>query len=42
MTGRVVKTFVRGRLVADGGKAVVDPGWGRFLPGPGYRGEASY
>jgi allantoinase len=37
--GRVVKTFVRGRLVAEDGRAVIDPGWGRFLPGPGYEPE---
>jgi allantoinase len=35
--GRVVKTFVRGRLAAEDGKPVIGPGWGRFLPGPGYR-----
>jgi dihydroorotase-like cyclic amidohydrolase len=34
--GRAVRTFVRGRLVAEDGHAIVDPGWGRFLPGPGY------
>jgi allantoinase len=39
--GRVVKTFVRGRLAAEDGRAVIDPGWGRFLPGPGYEGEGA-
>jgi allantoinase len=39
--GRVLKSFVRGRLAADEGEAVVDPGWGRFVPGPGYRGEGT-
>jgi dihydroorotase len=34
--GRVVKTFARGRLAAEDGKPMVDPGWGRFIPGPGY------
>ncbi|MGH2734135.1 MAG: dihydroorotase [Actinomycetota bacterium] len=37
--GRVLRTFVRGRLAAEEGRAVVDPGWGRFLPGPGHEGE---
>jgi dihydroorotase-like cyclic amidohydrolase len=36
VTGRPVRTYVRGRLVADEGKPVTDAGWGRFLPGPGY------
>lgn len=30
-------TFVRGKLVAVDGKPVIEPGWGRFLPGPGAR-----
>lgn len=34
--GRVVKTFCRGRLVAEDGRPVGEPGFGRFLPGPGY------
>jgi dihydroorotase len=34
--GRVVRTFVRGRLVTEDREAITDPGWGRFLPGPGY------
>jgi dihydroorotase len=33
--GLPVMTFVRGRIVAEGGRPVGDPGWGRFLPGPG-------
>jgi allantoinase len=38
--GRTVKgvpvmTFVRGRMVAQDGKAAIEPGWGEFLPGPG-------
>ena len=37
--GRAVKTFVRGQLAADDGEAVVEPGHGRFVPGPGYEGE---
>ena len=35
LRGRIVKTFSRGRLVADDGKPVGEPGWGRFLPGRG-------
>ncbi len=37
--GRAIRTFVRGRMAAEEGRAVVDPGWGRFLPGPGHEGE---
>ncbi len=33
--GLPVKTFVRGRLVADTGQPAAEPGWGQFLPGPG-------
>jgi dihydroorotase (multifunctional complex type) len=33
--GRIVKTFSRGRVVAEDGKATGEPGFGRFLPGPG-------
>ncbi|MQA99841.1 MAG: amidohydrolase family protein [Actinobacteria bacterium] len=39
--GRVTRTYVRGRLVAEDGAAIVDPGWGVFLPGPGYEGSRS-
>lgn len=35
--GRAVQTFVRGRLVADGGEVVGEPGTGEFLPGRGAR-----
>jgi dihydroorotase len=35
--GLPVKTFVRGKLVAENGKPAVEPGWGKFLPGPGAR-----
>ena len=35
--GLPVKTFVRGKLVAENGKPVAGPGWGQFLPGPGAR-----
>ena len=38
--GGVVRTFVRGRLIAEDGKAIIDPGFGRFLPGPGYEEDA--
>ncbi|HEX2186281.1 MAG TPA: dihydroorotase family protein [Chloroflexota bacterium] len=37
VTGRPVMTFSRGRLVAREGRPVGEPGWGRFLPGPGVR-----
>ncbi len=36
--GLPVKTFVRGELVAEGGKPVGRAGWGQFLPGQGARG----
>lgn len=36
--GRPVMTFSRGRLVAQDGRPVGEPGWGRFLPGPGAAG----
>jgi dihydroorotase-like cyclic amidohydrolase len=39
--GRPVATFVRGRLVARDGHAVVDPGYGIFLPGRGAKGRAA-
>jgi dihydroorotase len=32
---RIVKTFSRGSLVAENGKATGEPGFGRFLSGPG-------
>ena len=35
--GLPVKTYVRGVLVAENGKPVGKPGWGKFLPGPGAR-----
>lgn len=35
--GLPVKTFVRGRLVAADGRPVAGPGWGQFLPGPGFK-----
>ncbi len=37
--GLPVRTYVRGRLVAEEGKPVGDPGWGEFLPGPGFKGD---
>jgi dihydroorotase (multifunctional complex type) len=33
--GRVVMTFGRGRLLAEAGRPVGEPGYGQFLPGPG-------
>ena len=35
LTGRAVRTFVRGTLVAADRKPVAEPGFGEFLPGPG-------
>lgn len=36
--GKVIRTFVRGRLVYDAAVGVVgDPGWGRYLPRAGAR-----
>lgn len=35
LTGRAVRTFLRGALVADGGRVLAEPGTGRFLPGAG-------
>jgi len=35
--GLPVKTYVRGHLVAEDGKPVAEPGWGQFLPGPGFK-----
>lgn len=37
--GLPVKTFARGKLVAENGKPVGKAGWGKFLPGPGARGR---
>lgn len=33
--GLPVRTYLRGRLVAQDGRPVGEPGWGRFLPGAG-------
>lgn len=35
--GRVIRTYVRGRLAAEERRVIGPPGWGRFLPGPGAR-----
>jgi dihydroorotase-like cyclic amidohydrolase len=37
VTGRVVRTYLRGRLVAEEGKPT-DARTGAFLPGAGHRG----
>lgn len=37
LKGRLRQTFSRGRLVAEDGRALGEPGQGRFLPGPGAR-----
>ncbi|MDR7544523.1 MAG: dihydroorotase family protein [Armatimonadota bacterium] len=34
--GQVVMTLVRGRVVAQGGKPVTEPGWGRWIHGRHY------
>jgi dihydroorotase len=36
LTGRAQRTYVRGALVADGGRIVGQPGVGRFVPGGGH------
>ena len=35
LRGRVVRTYLGGRLAAADGKVLARPGWGRFVPGPG-------
>lgn len=35
LTGRAVRTYLRGAPAADGGRVLAEPGMGRFLPGPG-------
>lgn len=35
VTGLPTHTFVRGRLVAESGRPVGEPGWGQFLAGRG-------
>ena|SRR5579864_462321 len=39
--GRVIMTLVRGQLVAQEGRPLGEPGYGRFLPGPGARRQAA-
>jgi len=41
VVGGPVMTFSRGRLVARDGRPQADPGWGRWLPGPGASGVRS-
>jgi allantoinase len=38
LTGRAVRTYLRGRLIADGGSVIAEPGSGRHLRGPGVAG----
>lgn len=40
LTGRAVRTYLRGRPIAEDGRVVAPPGAGRFLPGPGAPGPA--
>jgi len=35
LTGRPVRTYLRGELAVDEGRVLAEPGAGRFLPGPG-------
>jgi len=35
LRGRAVRTYLRGRLAAEEGRVLADPGSGRFLPGAG-------
>lgn len=35
LRGRAVRTYLRGRLAADGDRVLAKPGWGQFLRGPG-------
>jgi dihydroorotase (multifunctional complex type) len=37
ITGLVRQTFSRGQLVAENGRPTIEPGHGRYLPGPGRR-----
>ena len=37
LTGRAVRTYLRGTLAASDGEVVAAPGAGRFLPGAGHR-----
>ena len=37
LTGRAVRTYLRGTLVAEDGIVLAEPGSGRFVPGPGAR-----
>lgn len=37
LTGRSIRTYLRGRLIANDGQLAVAPGAGRFVPGPGWR-----
>jgi dihydroorotase-like cyclic amidohydrolase len=38
LVGGAVRTYIRGTLAADGGRVLIQPGHGRFIPGPGSRG----
>lgn len=35
--GRAVTTVVRGKVVVEEGRIHSDPGWGEFIPGPGWK-----
>jgi dihydroorotase (multifunctional complex type) len=42
LKGRVMKTYLRGRKIAEGRNCIGTAGWGRFLPGPGYKGITTH
>jgi dihydroorotase-like cyclic amidohydrolase len=35
LTGRAVRTYLRGALAASDGEVLAEPGTGRFVPGAG-------
>jgi len=41
LTGRTVRTYLRGVPAADGGRVLAEPGTGRFLPGAGGRADGA-
>jgi dihydroorotase (multifunctional complex type) len=39
--GKVVATYLRGQKIAEAGRSLVSPGWGKFIRGKGWRKESS-
>lgn len=39
--GKVVATYLRGQKIAEAGRSLVSPGWGKFIRGRGWRKESS-